>query len=316
MKAHGTISASGGGAPAYRPLEPCRPLEIGRLYSVHYFEYTGSYAFAGESHDFWELLYVDKGALSVTAGERVCRLDRGQVIFHAPGEFHALSATGVAPDLVVAGFACGSPAMEFFRGRTAFLRAEERALLARVVSESAAAFSTPLNDPGTAEFRRRAAQPFGAEQLLCAALEELLIRLIRREAAQPDCTGERAKATGMLEQVTAYLEQRIDRSLTLEQICRDNLVGRSQLQKLFHIHTGGGVMAFFGRMKIRAAKRQIREGRLNFTQIAAGLGFQSVHYFSRRFRLETGMSPSEYARSVKMLSECAGAGIDDSANNV
>ena len=85
----------------YRPLSLRRVLEIRELYSVHYFEYAGSYAFPGERHDFWELLYVDKGAVSVTAGERAVQLSQGQVIFHAPGEFHALSAVGVAPDLVV-----------------------------------------------------------------------------------------------------------------------------------------------------------------------------------------------------------------------
>lgn len=309
-------SFAGSGAPEYRPLTPRRPLEVSQLYSVHYFEYAGSYAFAGERHDFWELLYVDKGALQVTAGERTCQVGQGQVIFHAPGEFHALSAAGTAPDLVVVGFDCAGSAMEFFRERTAFIRTEERALLARIVAESAAAFSTPLNDPDTAEFRRRTEQPFGGEQLLCAALEELLIRLIRREAEPRRDNPRQAAPSGALEQVMAYLEQRVDRPLTLEQICRENLIGRSRLQKLFHAHTGGGVMAWFGRLKIQAARRMIREGRLNFTQIAAGLGFQSVHYFSRRFRLETGMSPSEYARSVKMLSEYVTADVDENANNV
>ena len=74
-------------------------------------------------------------------------------------------------------------------------------------------------------------------------------------------------------------------------------------------------MSWFGALKIQAARRLIREGRLNFTQIAARLGFQSVHYFSRRFRQATGMSPSEYERSVKMLSE-GGPAPDESANNV
>ena len=69
-------------------------------------------------------------------------------------------------------------------------------------------------------------------------------------------------------------------------------------------------------MKISAARQMIREGRLNFTQIAAKLGFQSVHYFSRRFKLVTGMSPSEYAASVKMLSEASLVLRDDSANNM
>lgn len=304
------------GAPDYRPLAPSRPVEVRQLYSVHYFEYTGSYAYPGERHDFWELLYVDKGVVQVTAGERTCRLNQGQVIFHAPGEFHAFSAVGVAPDLVVVGFGCGGPAMDFFRGRLSYISGEERALLGRIVAESAAAFSTPLNLPGVTQLRRREEQPFGAEQLACAALEELLIRLVRREGSPAAPAGPRTEDGAVLAQVMRYLEQRLDRPLTVEEICRDNLVGRSQLQKLFHAHTGGGVMACFGELKIQAARRLIREGRLNFTQIAARLGFQSVHYFSRRFRLATGMSPSEYERSVKMLSEGMGAPPDDCANNV
>lgn len=287
----------------YLPLTPCRPIEVRRLYSIHYFEYGGGYVFPGEAHDFWELLYVDKGTVEVKAGERFHRLTRGQVIFHQPGEFHALAAAGALPDLVVAGFACESRGMDFFRQRVTVLLPEERALLARMVAESAAAFSTPLNDPETPELRRRERQPFGAEQLLCAALEELLIRLTRRQAEPLPQAVRRREDGGTLAQVMEYLSQRVDQSLTLEQICRDNLVGRSQLQKLFHTQTGGGVMTYFTQLKLQSARRMIREGRMNFTQISAALGFQSVNYFSRRFRLSTGMSPSEYARSVKMLSE-------------
>ena len=74
---------------------------------------------------------------------------------------------------------------------------------------------------------------------------------------------------------------------------------------------------FWGRgIMPEAAKEMIREGRLNFTQIAARLGFQSVHYFSRRFKLLTGMSPSEYSDSVKMLSDASQTLADDSANNM
>ena len=36
-------------------------------------------SFSGESHNFWELLYVDKGDIQVTAGEQTCRLRRGQL---------------------------------------------------------------------------------------------------------------------------------------------------------------------------------------------------------------------------------------------
>ena len=211
---------------AYLPLLPQRPIHVHEIYTVHYFEYAGSYAFSGESHDFWELLYVDRGTLRVTAGDQVWELSRGQMIFHAPGEFHALSATGVAPDLVVVSFGCNSPDMNFFQGLITTAGEAERALLARIVEESTAAFSTPLDDPSTQSLQRREISPFGGEQLVCAALEELLIRLIRRrEQPAPPLTAPGGDES--LKRVASYMEQNLDRPLTLEEICRDNLIGRS-----------------------------------------------------------------------------------------
>ena len=87
------------------------------------------------------------------------------------------------------------------------------------------------------------------------------------------------------------------------QICRDTLVGRSQLLKLFREKNGGGVIDFFLKLKIETAKQIIRENQLNFTQISERLGFSSIHYFSRQFKKITGMTPSEYASSVKNLAE-------------
>ena len=289
----------------YTPFHLERSLEIQKIYTVHYFEYTSSYAFAGESHDFWEVLYVDKGSVRVTAGEQVHDLSRGQLIFHAPGEFHALSANGVvAPNLVVVSFGCDSPAMEGFRGHIASLGAEERGLLARIVNESRRIFSNALNDPTTRSMDRNEEIPFGSEQLLAAAIEELLIRLVRQSGSAP---APRQTPPRQLEertqQIIAYLEQRLDQSLTIRQICQDNLIGRAQLERCFHDQTGGGVIDYFGMLKMDAARRMIREGRMNITQIASQLGFSSVHYFSRRFKSQTGMTPSEYARSVKMLSD-------------
>ena len=62
-------------------------------------------------------------------------------------------------------------------------------------------------------------------------------------------------------------------------------------------------MEFFNQMKIDTAKELIRSNRLNFTQIADRLGYASVHYFSRQFKKITHMTPSEYASSIRLLSE-------------
>jgi len=300
----------------YQPVSLQRSLRVDEVYTVHYFEYTSHYAFAGESHDFWEFLYVDKGEVQVTADETKHALSRGQFIFHPPGQFHALSANGVvAPNLVVVSFRCDSPAMDFFKGRILSAGSEERNLLARIIHISRELFSTPLNDPTTHQMSVVENPPFGSGQLLCACIEELLIRLIRQGGSLCLQTREQPRHTqARVDQISAYLEQRLDQNLSIRQICRDNLIGRAQLEQSFHKCTGGGVIEYFNKLKIDAAKQMIRENQLNFTQIASRLGFRSVQYFSRRFKLTTGMSPSEYARSVKMLSELPPTTSDDSAN--
>ena len=56
-------------------------------------------------------------------------------------------------------------------------------------------------------------------------------------------------------------------------------------------------------MKIDMAKQLIRTEQMNFTQISEKLGYSSIHYFSRQFKKLTGMTPSEYASSIKAMAE-------------
>lgn len=99
------------------------------------------------------------------------------------------------------------------------------------------------------------------------------------------------------------MEENVRARISIDQICRDNLVSRSILQKLFRNHADCGPIDYFSNIKIEAAKQMIRNQHMNFTQIADNLGYNSIHYFSRQFKQLTGMTPSEYASSIKSLSE-------------
>ena len=112
------------------------------------------------------------------------------------------------------------------------------------------------------------------------------------------------KADGVLfSQIQEYMEVHINENISIEQICRSNSIGRSQLQKLFRSRSGYGTIEYFSRMKIDLAKQMIREDQYNFTQIADAIGFSSVHYFSRQFKKIKSDTPSEYASSIKALSD-------------
>ena len=293
----------------YESTELHMALTIHRIVTIHYFEYTSNYYFEGEEHPFWEFLYVDKGEVDVVGGDRHYVLKKGQIIFHKPGEFHKLWANGeVAPNLVVAAFECESPAMRFFEEKVLNAGDVERECMASIVSEAEAAFASPLNDPDTKRMQRREDVPFAAEQMIRLDLERMLIHLQRsvvehQPVRQPGSLIREKNQRDFMDKVTGYLETNITRRLSLEDVCRENLVGRSYLQKIFRERTGGGVMEYFGRQKIEAAKQMIRQNRNNFTEISAMLGYTSIHYFSRHFKKVTGMTPSEYASSVKMLTK-------------
>lgn len=283
--------------------------EIPQIVTIHYFEYGKDFTFQGESHDFWEFLCVDKGEVTVAAGQKTHILHKGNIIFHKPGQFHSVTANGViAPNLVVISFVCSSPAMEFFEDKILCLGETERSLLATILAEAEDAFLTPLNNPYTRQLSGNPKQHPGAEQLIQLSLEHFLISLYRK-GTMPAPSAALTKSTKLKQDdeiflhIRTYMEAQLSHTLTLEQICRDNMIGISQLQKLFRSKCGSGIMEYFSRMKIRRAKEMIREQNLNFTQIADCLGYASIHYFSRQFKKITGMTPSEYSLSIQMLAE-------------
>lgn len=296
---------------AYESITLKQDIIIDRVISIHYFEYMSNFSFEGESHDFWEFLCVDKGTVNVMADSAPYTLEKGNVIFHKPNEFHNVTANGViAPNLVVIGFECSSLPMRFFENKILKISSPEREMLGYLIKEALATYSCRLDDPYCQKLVRKDADviPFGSEQLIKMYLQHFLINLIRtysvRESPHMLPKSMKQKSEDeMFDRIIHYMEENLSAQLTIEQICKDNLIGRSILQKLFREHSDSGVIDYFSGMKIDAAKQMIRNGHMNFTQIADNLGYTSIHYFSRQFKKITGMTPSEYASSIKLLAE-------------
>lgn len=298
----------------YTSVELNDSLHIESLYTIHYFEYMSTFSFEGESHDFWEFLYVDKGEVEVTADDSTLIMKKGEVLFHKPNEFHNVKATGqVAPNLVVVSFSASGSMMSFFEKKLLPIDEMERTLLADIIVEARNCFSNRLDDPYLTHMQKKSGDTFGAEQMLRLYLEHFLIHLIRRYSSPiiikrkmakqlPKSTKSRSD-TDIFNRISDYLEVHISSRITIEQICRENLIGRSQLQKIFREKCNMGVIEYFSKMKIDAAKQLIRTKNLNFTQISEKLGYTSVHYFSRQFKQLTGMTPSEYASSIRAVTE-------------
>ena len=296
---------------AYKSVVLEDSITINRVISVHYFQYMSDFSFPGESHDFWELVCVDRGEIDALAGDRRLTLKKGNILFHKPNEFHNVLTNGkVSPSLVVIGFECHSPAIKPFEDQLMSVQDTEKELMAQIIVEARNTFSGRLDDPYQEELIFNS-EPltFGSAQLISHYLEQLMIHLYRRyfsyslPVRSSRFLAEASSGNDTYNRIVRYMEEHLGERMTIDRICRDNLVGRSQLQKLFRDTKGCGVIEFFSMMKIDTAKQMIRDNQLNFTQIADRLGYNSIHYFSRQFKQITTMTPSEYATSIRLLSE-------------
>lgn len=293
----------------YESIKLKTEITIDYIISVHYFEYMNDFSFEGESHDFWELLCVDKGTVEIVADSNTYTLNKGDIIFHQPNEFHNVNSNGiVAPNLVVIGFECDSPGMSFFKNKILQVDRTEQIILAEIIKEAKGAFAGRLDDTYLTKLPRNKKQPYGSEQLIKMYLEMIMITLVRtysnlktKQVLPNSSTHNRNEY--LFNQIVIYMEDNLGTQLTIDKICEDNLISRSILQMLFRNYGNSGVIDYYSNLKINTAKQLIRNQQLNITQIADALGYTSIHYFTRQFKKISGMTPTEYASSIKSMAE-------------
>ena len=85
-----------------------KEIEIDALFSVLYLKYTKNYVFNGEKHNFWEMVYVDSGEVTIESDGDTYVLTQSQFFLHAPNEFHKIRANDQACNTTIITFACSS----------------------------------------------------------------------------------------------------------------------------------------------------------------------------------------------------------------
>ncbi len=276
-------------------------IEISKLYTVYYFEYSKEYMFAGETHDFWEMVYVDKGEIIAIADGKEHLIGQGDIIFHQPNEWHELKATGtVAPNIVVVSFACNSEAMGFFKNKILKVNQNEKKIISRIIAEYSNAFSNPLNIQSNGTPSPRKECPVGSMQLLKNSIAELLISFLR----SPEHISKQkmvVSSNNTVNLIINYMQNNLYNTICLGDIVKYSGSNKTTITKLFKQEFNMGVLEYFIYLKIEQAKLFLREDSYNITQISEILGYSGIHYFSRQFKKVTGMSPTQYASSVKSM---------------
>ena len=76
-------------------------------------------------------------------------------------------------------------------------------------------------------------------------------------------------------------------------------MSESAMKQLFAKYQSGGIIHYYNALKIKEARKLIREGNYNMAQISDMLHFDSPQHFSKKFKTFMIMRASEYKQSIQ-----------------
>lgn len=254
------------------------------LYTFFYHEKERGFFFPGESHPMLELTYVDQGCIHSVADGQESILEQGDIVIYGPNQWHMQYADmDVAPRYVTISFD--------------LVGSDIHSLLNRKFKVPQAGI--PILQQLLRELERMDEH---STDMIIALLTQLLLTLSRNA----DSAAARLRASNSLHSeneiirlAQQYISTHIREKLSVPLVAKSVDVSPSYLTALFHKNLQISPGEYIRRIKLQESKQMIRENSMNFTEIAAALQYSTVHHFSRQFKEKFGITPSEYAKSVR-----------------
>ena len=93
--------------------------------------------------------------------------------------------------------------------------------------------------------------------------------------------------------------EQVEQNISAESIAQQLQVGYSWFRKVFKTYTGIAPGQYLIQLKVEKAKALLMDQDKSIKQIAFALHFDSGFYFSRLFKLKTGLSPEKYREGMR-----------------
>ena len=259
------------------------------IYTFFYQEKEQGFLFPGESHPMPELTYVDRGELHSVVDGQDLLLKQGDLVLYGPNQWHMQYADiGVAPRFVTISFDVGGGDLTPLLNRS---------------------FTPPQNVIRLLEqmLIEQERMDLFSQDIILSQLN-LLLQYLLRDAAG---AGSRKLQTvnvvhsenEIIRRAQQFITTHIRQKLSVPMVAAQVEVSPSYLTALFHKNLQISPGEYIRRLKLQESKQMIRENNLSFTEIAAQLQYSTVHHFSRHFKEKFGITPTEYAKSVRRETE-------------
>lgn len=274
-------------------------IDIKELIALEYLDFKGKYKDYSESHDFWELCFVEKGRLTLISDGKEIMLKKGQMILTSPGRQHSYHQKDTECSAYVICFESQSQSLRALADESFTPEIGQISCIKIIIEEAKNTFETDKSD----QLQIIQNPNFGGGQAIISQLEYLLICTLRQVSSMKNSNvifiSDNNFYAGITQVILEYFRQNIREKLNLDKICRKINYSRSFLCKTFKEQTGETLIACFNRMKTEEAMRLLRGTSYSVAQIAQDLGFSDPKYFNTIFKKQTGFTPAVYRKKAK-----------------
>lgn len=246
-------------------------------------------------HDYYELVYIEEGTGLHDLEGRMNLVMSGDLLIIAPGRAHRYIGQSdmrlyncmFVPSSIRASASDFTPQeliSRLFPDESGFAQAHlelgERALL----KERLLAIERALNDTA-----------FGWKTAVEAEVTLLLLdcaRIFERYAPQG---GELRQYVGYAASAMRYIDAHFSEDITVTDVAAHVGLSPDYLTRQFKQVTGVAPITYLRRYRLARAMEYLDDGH-SVTDTAVLVGFQSLAHFSREFKQELGVSPSQYRK--------------------
>lgn len=281
----------------YRDQTGKKTIEIKEIRAANLFDLSPDFITTANSHDAWELVYVNSGRTLSQTEHQSIELTQGQVVFHRPDELHNTICNGRhGAEIFSLIFECDSQKMDYFIGKAVTVPQEPSFLLKKLIEEC-----TKTYEVSKQPLKIRADAPYGGEQIIMNYLEAFLLLMIRRESTDTSVASPAKPESGnhlLANNICDYLHDHLCERVTLDMLSEEFHFGKVYLCDVFKKNIGCSIITYHTDLKITEAKRMLRETDATVLEISDRLGFESPSYFSRCFKSRTGYPPQSFRKML------------------
>jgi len=267
----------------YNFLPVDRLVQVTALVEIYNSPRPHGFYFQGESHDFWEGVYVHEGEVTATADEQVFQLRPGQFLLHKPMEFHRIWSTpDCSPWLVNISFQANGDLIQNLDHRCFDLNPQQQKQFWRLVN-------TFLNAKQLKSTEEHESFRIACN-LTATMLELFLMELIeKQEYSSPSLSYNDIRYS----KIVQVMKANCNKNLSLDELASLCQMSVSNMKRIFRQYSDVGIAKYFLTLKIRSAMQLLESG-TSAAQVADALDFSDTAYFYTVFKRETGMTPVQF----------------------